>query len=170
MVGTGAANTFDFSMLTSMTGLTSVDGGAGNDTLIGSKFADTLHGGEDNDIITGGLGKDTLFGDAGNDIFDFNIKTETPVGATNMDVIMDFAQGQDHIDLVDIDAKSKTAVVNDVFKFIGSKAFTKHAGELHFVTKAGFLLVEGDTDGNGKADFQIEVHGATALLGTDFVL
>jgi len=31
-------------------------------------------------------------------------------------------------------------------------------------------IVQGDTDGNGKADFQIEVHSATALVKADFIL
>jgi hypothetical protein len=110
-----------------------------------------------------------MFDDAGNDIFDFNIKTERAKGA-NHDIIMDFVHGQDHIDLHDIDAKSKTLTVNDNFKFIGTKAFSHKAGELHYVKKAGFLMVEGDIDGNGKADFQIEVHGVTKLLGSDFDL
>jgi hypothetical protein len=76
------------------------------------------------------------------------------------------------MDLSNIDAKSKTKAVNDHFKFIGAKAFHHKAGELHFIKKAGFLLVEGDMDGNGKADFQIDVHGIglTKLLATDFVL
>jgi hypothetical protein len=33
------------------------------------------------------------------------------------------------------------------------------AGELHGVNKLGFLLLEGDTNGDGKADFQIKVVG-----------
>jgi hypothetical protein len=38
------------------------------------------------------------------------------------------------------------------------------------VKHAGFITVEGDTNGDGKADFQIEVHGAGKLLAGDFVL
>jgi hypothetical protein len=82
---------------------------------------------------------------------------------------MDFNHVElDHIDLSDIDAKKGAG--NQAFKFIGAKAFTHHKGELHYIKKAGYLLVEGDMDGNGKADFQIEVHGVTKLGALDFNL
>ena len=131
---------------------------------------DTLNGGGGGDTLTGGLGKDWLTGDLGIDIFNFDVKTETVRGAKR-DVIMDFNKVElDQIDLIGIDAKKGAG--NQAFKFIGAKAFHHKAGELHYTKKAGYLLVEGDMDGNGKADFQIEVHGVglTKLLATDFVL
>ena len=156
-----------------------LNGSIYGDTLIGSGdiesisgFAgnDILNGMGNNDTLTGGLGKDWLTGGAGADTFNFDLKTETAKGA-NHDVIMDFNHFEgDHIDLSDIDAKSKTKTVDDHFKFIGAKAFHHKSGELHFIKKAGFLLVEGDMDGNGKADFQIEVHGVTKLGALDFNL
>ncbi len=131
---------------------------------------DHLNGMGGNDTLTGGLGKDWLTGGAGADSFNFHLKTESVKGA-NHDVIMDFHRAElDHIDLSNIDAKSKTKTVDDHFKFIGAKPFHHKAGELHFIKKAGFLLVEGDMDGNGRADFQIEVHGITKLGAQDFDL
>lgn len=44
-----------------------LDGGAGNDSLMGSPQADLLLGGDGDDILNGGLGNDRLFGGAGND-------------------------------------------------------------------------------------------------------
>ena len=86
-------------------------------------------------------------------------------------MILDFNSAEgDHIDLAGIDAKSKTKTIDDHFKFIGTKAFHHKAGELHYIKKAGYLLAEGDMDGNGKADFQIEVHGVTKLGVHDFIL
>jgi len=45
---------------------------------------------------------------------------------------------------------------------------------LHVVKKAGFVIVEGDVNGDGRADFQIEVHNLTAdlngLAKADFIL
>jgi Ca2+-binding RTX toxin-like protein len=145
-------------------------GGSGVEFIFGFAGNDILNGMENNDKLTGGLGKDWLTGGLGADIFDFDLKTETPKGA-NRDVIMDFHRVElDHIDLSDIDAKSKTKTVDDHFKFIGAKAFHHKAGELHYLKKAHFLLVEGDMDGNGKANFQIEVHGVTKLGALDFNL
>jgi Ca2+-binding RTX toxin-like protein len=52
-------------------GLT-VDGGAGNDTIVGSQGADTLLGGDGNDTVTGGRGNDVAFLGNGNDTFIWN--------------------------------------------------------------------------------------------------
>ena len=44
-----------------------VNGGAGNDVLIGSDFNDIMNGGSGNDVVNGRSGNDTLGGDAGDD-------------------------------------------------------------------------------------------------------
>jgi hypothetical protein len=38
------------------------------------------------------------------------------------------------------------------------------------VKKAGYVIVEGDINGDGRADFQIEVHNVTKLFKADFDL
>lgn len=49
-----------------------VDGGAGNDTILGSNGADVLLGGDGDDFIDGQQGNDTAFLGAGNDIFQWD--------------------------------------------------------------------------------------------------
>jgi Ca2+-binding RTX toxin-like protein len=49
-----------------------VDGGAGEDTLLGSNGVDMLLGGDDNDFIDGQQGNDTVFMGAGNDAFQWD--------------------------------------------------------------------------------------------------
>ncbi len=49
-----------------------LDGGAGNDTIVGSAGNDTLLGGDGNDMVTGGRGNDTALLGAGNDTFVWN--------------------------------------------------------------------------------------------------
>ena len=44
-----------------------LNGGGGDDTLVGSRGDDSLDGGAGNDVIRGGAGHDTLFGNLGND-------------------------------------------------------------------------------------------------------
>jgi hypothetical protein len=44
-----------------------VNGGPGDDTILGSRLADNLRGGDGHDRIDGGHGADSIFGDAGND-------------------------------------------------------------------------------------------------------
>jgi Ca2+-binding RTX toxin-like protein len=49
-----------------------IDGGAGNDTILGSQGADTLIGGDGNDFIFGDNGNDTALMGEGDDIFQWN--------------------------------------------------------------------------------------------------
>jgi len=49
-----------------------VDGGAGNDTILGSNGIDTLLGGDGNDFIDGQQGNDVAFLGAGNDTFQWD--------------------------------------------------------------------------------------------------
>src|SRR5688572_33136882 len=49
-----------------------VDGGAGNDTILGSNGADLLLGGADDDFIDGQQGNDTAFLGSGNDVFQWD--------------------------------------------------------------------------------------------------
>lgn len=62
-----------------------LDGGAGNDTLVGSAVADTL---------VGGAGADQMTGGAGDDVFVFG----RDAGSAK-DVVTDFTTGADHFDL-----------------------------------------------------------------------
>ena len=73
-------------------------GGLGNDTLIGGAGDDRLFGEQGDDKLTGGSGSDTFIGGAGND----TIILENFNGnffAGDSDVVTDFTQGQDKIDL-----------------------------------------------------------------------
>jgi Ca2+-binding RTX toxin-like protein len=139
------------------------------DTIFGLAGNDTISGLDGDDILTGGRDKDILSGGAGADRFNFDIAIESARGA-NRDLILDFTHSQgDQIDLAGIDAKSGVGG-NQRFTFIGKQGFHHEKGELHFVKKAGFVVVEGDINGDGRPDFQIEVHSAAALATGDFVL
>ena len=145
-------------------------GGEGVDTLKGGGGADRLEGGIASDILVGGGGKDTLFGGDGGDQFDFLDKSDSLRGGGNRDVIKDFTHIEgDKINLSLIDA-NETKAGDQAFKYIGANAFHHVKGELHEIQKANFTLVEGDTNGDGKADFQIEVSGHLHLLKGDFIL
>lgn len=144
-----------------------LDGGEGNDSLYGGAGNDVLIGGAGDDWLEGGAGADVLTGGAGKDIFMFREGDSVP-GA--MDIITDFSRAQgDRIDLNMIDAKSGTAT-NDKFTFIGTADFHKVAGELNYKVVNGNAIVSGDMDGDGRADFVLQVNNTGSLLATDFVL
>jgi len=143
-------------------------GGAGDDSLNGGTGNDAIDGGAGNDTLIGGAGIDTLTGDAGADRFVFAGTAEAGNGAGSRDVISDFAVGIDRIMLGGIDAQSGVAG-NQAFKFIGGAAFSGVAGQLRS-SVGGVTIVEGDVNGDGIADFQIELTGQLQLSKGDFVL
>ena len=142
-----------------------------NDNLTGSTAANRIDGGLGNDTLTGGQGVDTLTGGAGSDIFDFNAVNETGNTATTRDVITDFQQGQDRIDLSTIDATPATRN-NDAFIFRGaSTSFgTTASGEIRFTNENGMTIIYGDTDGDSAPEFQIALNGIHTLTAADFIL
>jgi Ca2+-binding RTX toxin-like protein len=78
-------------------GAVTVNGGAGNDTIIGSEFSDVLHGGSGNDEINGGDFGDQLFGDSGNDRLDgggCDLSRDTYNTGSGRDTVI-FGLGQD---------------------------------------------------------------------------
>lgn len=140
-------------------------GYGGDDVLNGGSGDDRIHGGIGDDSLAGGRGQDILRGEAGADDFYFAHAADSPKGARR-DVVADFSRAQgDHIDLTHFDANALARGVQD-FRFIGGHGFSGHAGELRF---AGGVLA-GDTDGDRVAEFEVAVPGIAALTGADFFL
>lgn len=148
-------------------GANTLVGLGGNDTLDGKAGNDRLEGGDGADRLIGGAGTDVLLGGAGNDVFDFNSVAEIGLGALR-DSILDFATG-DRIDLSSIDA-STTAGGNNAFAFIGAAAFSGVAGQLRAVLSGGSTIVQGDTNGDRTADFELLLSAfVTPLQPADFI-
>jgi len=152
--------------------------GGGHFRLWGGAAADTLTGGGGNDLIYGGRGADQLRGNGGADTFRYQATNESPIGLANIDTILDFVHNVDKIDLSVIDAKV-AAAGNQAFSFIGAATFTAagpiSAGQLraHQIDAVNNIWqVEGDTDGNGVADFVLRayVDPLQSLTVGDFVL
>ena len=144
-------------------------GGAGDDRLVGGIGDDELYGDAGHDKLLGGDGQDTLTGGAGAERFVF-LDGETAATWSGADVITDLSQAEgDLIRLKAIDADT-TLAGDQRFMFIGGGAFTGAARELHYVHDGGNTYIEGDTDGNGTADFVIALTGTITLTVADFVL
>jgi VCBS repeat-containing protein len=174
-----------------------IGGTSRNDRLLGTNDGETLLGlgGNDrilarggDDTLVGGRGADILTGGAGRDTFRFTSVRDTPPGHSELidyvlghwagrrphDVITDFARGWDKIDLSAIDANSKIGG-NQAFKFKGNADFSNKGGELiyHKINvpfAADRTMIYGDVNGDGRADFQIELSGLHSLRAVDFIL
>ena len=176
-----------------------LSGTAGNNHLVGTSAAETLRGlagndrlsgGAGNDTLIGGLGIDTLHGGAGHDSFVFTTMRDSAPGfpgyinnngfnaasgAGYRDIILDFTQGQDRIDLSQIDA-NLTLAGDQAFIWRGAGAFSGSTADLVYrqFDFAGHAqdktIIYGDLNHDGRADFQIELTGLFTLTRDDFVL
>jgi Ca2+-binding RTX toxin-like protein len=142
-----------------LSGADSFFGGSGKDAFEGFGGNDTIYGGGGADILSGGSGRDT-----------FLYKSTKHSGTTieTADIILDFTKN-DRIDLSAIDANTRSSK-NQAFKFIGSKDFTNHAGELRFKAFSSETIVETDVNGDGKADFSILFDDKIAFKKDYFIL
>ncbi|HEY5723550.1 MAG TPA: cadherin domain-containing protein [Allosphingosinicella sp.] len=145
-----------------------ISGMGGNDTILGAGGDDIIDGGTGSDVITGGLGADLLTGGAAADRFTYNSVNESSVAAP--DTITDFSRGEgDKISLSAIDANS-IAANNQAFTFIGTNAFSGVAGQLRYEIVGGETRVSGDVNGDGVADFLIQLSDPVTLISSDFIL
>ncbi len=176
---TGSAGT---DRLAGFAGMDTLSGGAGHDWLEGWLGNDGLRGGDGNDQLFGGTGEDTLQGDrgadrlqgdAGADVFDFNASSESGVGSSARDRILDFTRGEDKIDLSTIDARTSQAG-NQAFSFSGSTAKANAVWfklvDLDSNAGTSDLVIYGDVNGDKKADFEIGLLGISTLTAADLVL
>lgn len=168
IVGNGLANT--------------LNGVGGNDSLMGNAGNDTIYGGAGGDQMSGGTGADTFVYKATSDS-QASVGPSLPNGAlgapvlgvgANTDVIYDLSVSEgDRIDVSAIDANTRKAgnddfVLVDTFTRVAGQMTVKTFGGLDMKAADGALLagratgyiLEGDTNGDGVADF-------TVLFNTD---
>lgn len=155
--------------LTGGKGADVISGNSGRDLLRGGDGDDTLGGGGGRDTLDGGAGQDQLTGGNGPDTFVFESTGESARGGNNRDIITDFDRSSDQIDLSAIDANANNGS-DQSFVFIGTSAFSGAARELRIIDTGTATLIRGDVDGDGSADFEIELTGQIALQANDFVL
>ncbi|WP_311775972.1 calcium-binding protein [Pseudomonas baetica] len=171
-----------------LTGIENVIGSSGSNSLIGDNANnvlmglggnDTLVGGGGNDTLVGGANRDTLTGGTGNDMFVFTSTGDSGTSTLSRDVITDFTQGEDHIDLSQIDARTSGGGSggNQDFTFLGEwngagSEFNNQAQlKYHYVSVSGVdhTYVEGNVNNGNGADFQIDLVGHVALTASDFI-
>jgi serralysin len=134
--------------------------GTGNDSLLGNSAANRLDAGAGNDVLDGGLGNDILIGGAGADRF-------VVANTGGVDTILDFVSGTDKIDLRSFDPSATSG--DQAMTYIGDSAFHSVAGEVRAYSDGGANFVAGDVNGDGVADFVINLGSSTTVSG-DFLL
>jgi Ca2+-binding RTX toxin-like protein len=116
-----------------------VDGGAGNDTLLGSNGADTLLGGDGNDFVDGQQGNDVALLGTGDDVFQWD-----PGDGS------DTIEGQDGTDTMLFNGSS----IGEIFEA------SANGGRLRFTRNVGNIVMDAN---------DVEVVDLNALGGTDVI-
>lgn len=116
-----------------------------------------MYGGIGNDTIVAGTGKDVMTGGPGADVFVFNTAASAGIGS-GRDVITDFTHGVD-----DIDLRALHTSFNGTAGLVGG-------GTASFFYFADGGLLIGDQNGDGVADWVVELSGAPTITADDFLL
>jgi hypothetical protein len=136
---------------------TTIEGGNGNDRLVGGAGAMTLSGGNGNDVLFGGAGPETLIGGNGDDLIDGNKGNDVGLlGNGNDTFVWDPGDGSDVVE-----GQNGT----DTMLFNGADAaervvLSANGGRLRFFRDPGAVTM--DTD-------DVEVVEFKALGGADAV-
>ena len=117
-----------------------------------------------------------MFGGSGADTFVFKKTSDSKVGASKADVIKDFQQGVDVIDLSAIDV-STTLGGNNAFTFDGTTSFgISNEGDIYYEkfnndgTANDYTMVYIDTDNDRGTEMSIKLMGLHNLTADDFIL
>jgi Ca2+-binding RTX toxin-like protein len=127
----------------------------------GNALNNVIKGNAFNNDLNGMAGVDNLWGQGGSDTFIFSDATHSGVGSGNRDIIRDF--GSD--DLIDVSQIAEFTLLaqNDAFTAGGD-------AELRWVQSGGNTIVSADLNGDGVADFDIQITGLVGLTSDDFLL
>ncbi len=139
-----------------------INGGAGADIIDGKGGNDRISGYAGDNRLTGGGGSDTFV------INGYGIALSGVGGVRQVETIMDFNPGEgDRIDFSIIDADSTTPFTNDAFTIVS--AFTQTAGQmvLKYVALTNVTAVQLDIDGDGVADYQLQLKGGDFTSGVN---
>jgi Ca2+-binding RTX toxin-like protein len=165
LIGNSANN-----VLTGREGNDTLIGGLGNNTLTGDSGNDTLTGGSGNDRLIGGAGADSLRSGVGLNVFVFNSVTDS-LAFGSRDTIEDFVSFFDDIDVSGIDADA-TKAGNQAFSYIGGLTFSSNSpAELRYVVSGGTGFLQGNTDNDSAAEFEILINlNPSSLVFSDLIL
>lgn len=156
--------------LSGLAGNDVLTGNDGSDRLLGGAGNDVLNGNDGSDWLIGGAGNDTLTGGSGADVFRF----DTALSAKgNVDRIMDFLPGVDHIELENAIFKKLTVAGELSPANFRASATGTAADSNDFIlyhTGTGALYYDADGSGKGAAVMFATLVGVPDLGAADFVV
>jgi Ca2+-binding RTX toxin-like protein len=149
-----------------------LEGRAGNDNLVGSKYRDVIDGEDGDDTLIGGLEKDILTGGIGADTFDYRNLADSVLNS--FDVITDFNANVGNDLFLLSTARTGFSNVgtvatldsNGIATKLNSTNFAANSAAQFTFGARTFVAINDATDGfNTNTDAIIEVTGLTGTLG-----
>jgi len=156
----------------------------GNDTLNGLAGNDRLSGGDGDDRLLGGLGNDLLVGGNGNDTLDGQdgadtiftgggadrVMFSTPLGAGNVDSVVDFAPGTDSFLLSSAVFTGLPAGTLAAGAFVIGAAAADADDRIIYNDVSGALSFDADGSNAGAQQQFASLAPGLALTNNDFVI
>ena len=145
-------------------------GGRGNDYLVGGDGNDQLSGDSGDDHLAGGEGNDSLSGGCGNDTFVFDTLLTMK---KNRDTIVDFASGQDSIELdkrIFSALPGEGTLLSQYFRASASGKAYDDNDYILYNTTTGALSYDSDGNGQGIAVEFAMLVGKPAIKAEDLVI
>lgn len=132
-----------------LTGANNVNatGNVSSNVIIGNSGTNNITGGGDNDTLTGGGGADT-----------FIYTTVTDSTLADLDVVTDYQDGVDRLNVQTIDANTDLGGNQMFSRVVGDGAFTA-AAQLRLTFDGTYTHVEFNTDADTDAEFAILLTG-----------
>ena len=132
-----------------------LQGSGGNDSVLGGAGNDFVFGNDGTDWVEGGAGNDNVGGGGGQDSFVFR-----EAGGTNADVFNDFSSGWDNIqlDAAFFNLGAAGQFTSGDARFWSSTSGTAHDADDRIIYNTTTRQLWYDADGNGS--------GAALLIGT----
>lgn len=132
-----------------------LQGSGGNDSVLGGAGNDTVRGNDGTDWVEGGAGNDNVGGGGGQDSFVFR-----EAGSTSADVFNDFTSGWDNIqlDAAFFNLGAAGQFTSGDARFWSSSSGTAHDADDRIIYNTTTRQLWYDADGNGS--------GAALLIGT----
>jgi Ca2+-binding RTX toxin-like protein len=161
-------------LLGSLTSASSVDGGAGNDTVTGGAAADTLLGGAGQDTIDGAAGNDSLLGGDGNDSITAGTGNDYIDGGAGNDRLIlaanlasgDVILGGDGTDTLSITGSSTAPTAAQATGVSGVENLEITGSATSAVTMSNFINNSFARVNSLVTANNVDVTGATAAVAT----
>jgi Ca2+-binding RTX toxin-like protein len=138
--------------------------GVGAINLAGNSFGQQIIGNAGNNVIGGAGGNDVLRGLGGSDTFFFN----TPLGAGNVDTIVDFNVAADTIRLENAVFTGLPAGALAATAFVIGAAAADALDRIIYNNVAGSLLFDSDGNGAAAAVQFASISAGLAMTAADF--